>query len=61
MAVIAINEEDKFKHKEYKFSRKETFPLQSTVNNHIEILLLDENNKRIILTNSLPTIVTLNV
>ena len=40
MAVTAINEEDKFKHKEYKFSGEETFPLQSNSNDHIEILLL---------------------
>ena len=45
MAITAINEEDKFKHKEYKFSGEETFPIQSNSNNHIEILLLDENNE----------------
>ena len=60
MAVIASDEEDKFKHKNYKFSGEEAFPLQSSVNDHIEILLLDENTKRIILTNSLPTVVTSN-
>ena len=37
MAVTAINEEDKFKHKEFKFSGEETFPLQSNTNDHIEI------------------------
>ena len=59
MAITSIDEEDKFKHKEFKFSGEETFPLQSNTNDHIEILLLDENNKRIILSNSLPTLVTL--
>ena len=61
IATAAINEEDKFKHKEYKFNGEETFPIQSISNDHIEILLLDENNERIILANSLPTVVTLNV
>ena len=60
MAVIAIDEKDKFKHKEYKFSGEEAFPLLSSVNVHIEILLSDENNKRIILINSLATVVQLN-
>ena len=60
MAITSIDEEDKFKHKEFKFSGEETFPLQSNTNDHIEILLLDENNKRIVLSNSLPTVVTLN-
>ena len=44
IAVIAIDEEDKFKHKEYQFRGEEAFPLLSSVNDHIEILLLDENN-----------------
>ena len=43
MVVTAIDEEDKFKHKEFKFSGEETFQLKSNVSNHIEILLLDEN------------------
>ena len=60
MAITSIDEEDKFKHKEFKFSGEETFPLQSNISDHIEILLLDENNKRIVLSNSLPTVVTLN-
>ena len=61
MAVIAIDEKDKFKHKKYKFSGEKAFPLLSSVNEHIEILLLDKDNKRIILTNSLPTVVQLNI
>ena len=60
MTVVPIKEKYKFKHKEYKFSVEEAFPLKSTANDCLEILLLDENNKRIIITNSLPTVVQLS-
>ena len=60
IGFVHLNEEDKYKSFHHTFKGNEFFTLRNNINELFEIIILDENNKKLKLSKGVPTILELS-